>query len=264
MSDAIGVVGLGVVGGAIRQALESAGFEVRGYDPYMGEGAPERLASCSLVFLCVPTPPSPSGELDTTAVWKAVRDVEANLPDGAVVAVKSTVPPGTANALCKDFPRLQFASVPEFLVASRPLESLTKPDRILIGASSSAAAHAVGRVMRTISPGVPILSMTTTEAELSKLCSNAMLAAKVSMANQLALICERFGVAWAVVQPAVGLDHRIGNTHLNVTPERGFGGGCLPKDMDGLIAASAAAGHAPALLSAVVEFNRRVRPSGNG
>jgi UDPglucose 6-dehydrogenase len=118
--------------------------------------------------------------------------------------------------------------------------------------------------MRTISPGVPILSMTTTEAELSKLCSNAMLAAKVSMANQLALICERFGVAWAVVQPAVGLDHRIGNTHLNVTPERGFGGGCLPKDVDGLIAASAAAGHAPALLSAVVEFNRRVRPSGNG
>ena len=45
-----------------------------------------------------------------------MRDVEADLPDGAIVAVKSTVPPGTSDALALDFPRFEFASVPEFLI----------------------------------------------------------------------------------------------------------------------------------------------------
>ena len=80
--------------------------------------------------------------------------------------------------------------------------------------------------------------LTPTEAELAKLAANAMLAAKVSMANELALVCERFGVEWSNIQSAVGLDRRVGLDHLTVTTDRGFGGGCLPKDLDGLIAAS--------------------------
>src|SRR5213593_3523168 len=112
----IGVVGLGVVGGALKEALERAGVTVHGYDPYLGAGAPEVLSDCSIVFLCVATPPSPSGELDTTAVWKAARDIEADLTDGTIVAVKSTVPPGTSEALAAEFPRFAFVSVPEFLV----------------------------------------------------------------------------------------------------------------------------------------------------
>jgi UDPglucose 6-dehydrogenase len=97
------------------------------------------------------------------------------------------------------------------------------------------------------------------EAELAKLCSNVMLASKVALANELALICERFEVAWPVVQAAVGLDRRIGPDHLTVTPERGFGGGCFPKDLDGLIAAAREAGYAPTLLKEVAAFNRRIR-----
>ena len=257
----VGVVGLGVVGGALREALESAGIPVMGYDPYLGEGAPERLAGCVVVFVCVPTPLGSDGELETSAVWKAVRDIETILDDGTIVVVKSTVPPGTSVALATDFPRFEFASVPEFLVAARPLESLTKPDRVMIGAGSVRAAQAVADVMRKVAPGAPILLLSPTEAELAKLFANAMLAAKVSMANELALICDRFGVAWSNVQAAVGLDRRIGPEHLSVTPERGFGGGCLPKDLDGLIAASREAGYAARLLPALSEFNRWVRGS---
>ena len=261
--EPVGVVGLGVVGGALKEALEATGIVVLGYDPYQGEGEPERLSACSLVFLCVPTPVAASGDLDTSAVWKAVRDVEANLADGTIVAVKSTVPPGTSAALALDFPHFEFASVPEFLVATRPLESLTKPDRILIGAGSATAAQAVADVMSRVAPGAPILMLSSTEAELAKLFANAMLAAKVSMANELALICEALGVAWSNVQAAVGLDRRIGLDHLTVTPERGFDGGCLPKDLDGLIAAARDAGHEPFLLPRLAEFNGWVRGAGS-
>jgi UDPglucose 6-dehydrogenase len=211
------------------------------------------------VFLCVPTPSANTGELDTSAVWKAVRDVEADLPDGTIVGVRSTVPPGTSDALALDFPRFEFASVPEFLVATRPLESLTKPDRILIGAHSAAAADTIAEAMRRIAPGAPVLILSPIEAELAKLFANAMLAAKVSMANELALICDRYAVAWSNVQAAVGLDRRIGPDHLTVTPERGFGGGCLPKDLDGLIAAAQQVGYEASLLSTLSESNREIR-----
>ena len=264
LMEPVGVVGLGVVGGALKEALEATGIVVRVYDPYQGQGAPERLADCSLVFVCVPTPSTTTGELDTSAVWKAVRDVEACLPDDTIVAIRSTVPPGTSDALTLDFPRFEFASLPEFLVASRPLESLTKPDRVLIGARSARAAEAIAAVMRRISPGAPVLILSPTEAELAKLFANAMLAAKVSMANEFALICDRFGVAWSDVQAAVGLDRRIGVDHLTVTPERGFGGGCFPKDLEGLIAASRQAGHEAALLSSLSGFNSWVRGSDVG
>ena len=255
----VGVIGLGTVGGALLEALGSAGVPVASYDPYLGVGAPESLSDCSIVFLCVPTPESSSGTLDTSAVWKAVRDVEANLADGTLVAVKSTVPPGTSAALSGDFPRFDFASVPEFLVAARPMETLRHPDRVLIGVRKTDAFLLIADVMRRVAPGSPILMLSPTEAELAKLAANAMLAAKVSMANELALVCERFDVDWSDIQSAVGLDRRVGVDHLSVTAERGFSGGCLPKDLDGLIGAAREAGYEAPLLSRIATFNREVR-----
>ena len=256
----VGVVGLGTVGGTLFEALENVGILARAYDPYLEVGAPEALSECAVVFVCVPTPGGQDGELDTSAVWKAVRDVEACLEDGTVIAVKSTVPPGTSDALSVDFPRFGFASVPEFLVAARPMETLTRPDRVVVGARTSEAADAIVDVMRRVAPGAPILVLSPTEAELAKLSANAMLAAKVSMANELALVCACFGVEWSSIQPAVGLDRRIGLDHLTVSPERGFSGGCLPKDLDGLIAAARSRGDRHAvLLEAIASFNHRVR-----
>ena len=202
----IGIVGLGTVGGTLREALDAVGVSTQGYDPYMSVGAPDELNGCSLVFLCVPTPAGAQGELDATMVWKAVRDVESCLMDDTLVVIKSTVPPGTTDSLAADFPRLEFAHVPEFLVAARPMETLTSPDRIVVGAPNDTSARAVKEIMRLIAPEAPILTLTPIEAELAKLSSNAMLAAKVAVANDLALVCERFGVAWPRVQAAVGLD----------------------------------------------------------
>jgi UDPglucose 6-dehydrogenase len=255
----VGVVGLGAVGGTVAEAFSRAGVPTRTYDRYLRIGGPRELAGCAVVFVCVPTPSIPGGGHDLTELWSAVREVGPHLDPGCVVTVKSTVPPGTCDRLAAEFAGLEFAHVPEFLVEARPLETFTKPDRIVIGASSDAATHALTGLMRRVAPVAPMLIVRPVEAELVKLCSNALLAAKVSLANELAEVCGRFGAEWTAVQPGVGLDRRIGPDHLSVSPERGFGGKCLPKDLDGLIDAATSAGYVPTLLREVAEFNRRVR-----
>lgn len=254
-----GIMGAGTVGGTLRDAFRDAGISAQVYDAYLGIGTIDDLAPCDVVFVCVPTPADAEGGFDLGEVLAAVHAASPILRPRAVVAVRSTVTPGTTDRLSEAFPHLAFASVPEFLVASRPRESLRHADRVLIGSSSDEAASLVASLMSRVSPSAPILRMRPIEAELAKLCSNVMLASKVVLANELALVCERFGVAWPAVQSAVGLDRRIGPDHLTVTPERGFGGGCLPKDLDGLIAASRGAGHTPTVLREIAAFNRRLR-----
>jgi UDPglucose 6-dehydrogenase len=261
----IGVVGLGRVGGTVVLAFAESGLEVRCYDRDVPSHAASELSGCRVVFLCVPTPATREG-FDLTEVWAALSDSEPHLADSAVVAIKSTVPPGTCDSLANRWPRLRFASVPEFLVAARPLETFVQPDRIVIGARDSFVARALSELMLHVVPAASVVVLEPAEAELVKLCSNAMLAAKVAMANELADICAGYGVSWKRVQAAVGLDRRIGPDHMTVTPERGFGGPCLPKDLDGLIGTSFAGGNEPALLQAVARFNRRIRgvPSPTG
>jgi UDPglucose 6-dehydrogenase len=257
--EPIGVVGLGAVGGTVARAFEEAGLPVRGYDRYLEIGAADDLGSCRAVFVCVPTPLSEDGGFDTGEVRSAISEIEPHLRDGTVIAVKSTVPPGTSDALTAEFPRLDFASVPEFLVQARPMETFTRPDRVVIGSRSGDSASLLTDLMSRVAPGAPIVVLLPTEAELVKLASNAMLAAKVTMANELAEVSRRHGVSWSRIQGAVGLDRRIGPEHLTVSPERGFGGACLPKDLDGLIAAARQSGYSAPVLDEIASFNRAIR-----
>jgi nucleotide sugar dehydrogenase len=257
--DPIGVVGLGMVGGTVSRAFAEVGVGVCGYDRYLGIGTPERLAECRVVFLCVPTPSLTDGGLDVGEVWSAMRDIEPVLKSDSIVAIKSTVPPGTIDRLSETFPRIEVAGLPEFLVATKPDETFTHPDRVIIGARSSQVATILGELIGKVAPEAPVIAVPPIEAELAKLCSNALLAAKVAMANQLSDICERYEVSWSRVKAVVALDRRIGPDHLSVTGERGFGGACLPKDLHGLIAAADSAGRTAPLLRAIADFNRRIR-----
>lgn len=258
----VGIMGLGTVGGTLADAFDAAQVSTRGFDPYLGTGSLQDLAECQVVFVCVPTPGDQVDGFDLRSVRAAVLDVSAVLGPGSIVAVKSTVPPGTCDALASTYPDLLICSVPEFLVAAQPQESLARPDRVVIGAPTEDAGAVLADLMSRISPAAPIIRMRPIEAELVKLCSNVMLASKVALANELALICGRFGVQWGSVQSAVGLDRRIGPDHLSVTSRRGFGGGCFPKDLDGLIAASRETGHVPTVLVEIAAFNRRLRGEG--
>jgi UDPglucose 6-dehydrogenase len=255
----VGVIGLGVVGGTISRVLREAGVVVHDYDRYLEIGGPQELRDCSVVFLCVPTPSLPDYGYDLTEVWSAAGEIEDVLEPGSIVAVKSTVPPGTNDRLATEFPKLEFASLPEFLIASRPVETLTHPDRVIIGTRSSEAAAVLTELMAQVAPEAPVIQLNPMEAEFAKLCANALLSAKVAMANELSDLCARYDVSWPRVKAVVGLDRRIGPDHLTVTEERGFGGSCLPKDLEGLIGVAEAAGWSSSLLREIADFNRRVR-----
>jgi nucleotide sugar dehydrogenase len=259
--DAVGVIGLGVVGGTVARAFSEAGLTVHGYDRYLNLGAPELLAACRVVFMCVPTPSLPTRGHDLSEVWSAAREIEPHMEPGSLVVVKSTVSPGTNDRLAAALPRVEFASVPEFLVAARPFETFTQPDRIIVGARSSEAATMLCDLFARVAPEAPPVVVKPIEAELAKLFSNGLLAAKVSMANQLSEVCDRYQVSWPRVKAVIGLDRRIGPDHLTVTPERGFGGSCLPKDLDALISVAESVGCRTELLKAVADFNRYIRSS---
>jgi len=256
--ETVGVVGLGTVGAAVAAAFEDAGVRVRGFDRYQQHGSASDMAGCDAVFVCVPTPADEQG-YDASEVWNAVEALAPQVAPGTVVAIKSTVPPGTTDHLALTYPRFDIASVPEFLQARRPAETLRVPDRVIIGARSHAAGALLTRLMNLVAPAAPVLLVAPIEAELIKLCSNVLLAAKIAMANELAAVCATFGAAWPRVQSGVGLDRRIGPDHLTVTGEGGFSGGCLPKDLDGLIGEARASGYRPRLLEEIAEFNRSVR-----
>jgi UDPglucose 6-dehydrogenase len=259
VNEPVGVVGLGMVGGTVSRAFDKAGISVRAYDRYLDIGTPKRLADCCVVFLCVPTPSFPDGALDLSEIWSASREIEPALQQDCIVAVKSTVPPGTIDRLAAAIPRIEFASLPEFLVATNPDETFTHPERVVIGTRSSEVAATLGGLMETVAPEAPAIVVEPIEAELAKLCSNVLLASKVAMANQLSEVCEQYDVSWPRIKGVVGMDRRIGPDHLSVRAERGFGGACLPKDLDGLIAAATSAGRAPHLLRAIADFNRHIR-----
>jgi UDPglucose 6-dehydrogenase len=255
----VGIVGLGMVGGTTSRVFREAGVPVHDYDRYLDIGRPEDLHACGVVFLCVPTPSLPDHGYDLTEVWTAASDIEDVLEPGSIVAVKSTVPPGTNDRLAGAFSKLEFASVPEFLVASRPVETITQPDRVIIGARSGQTAAVLTELMSQIAPEAPVIQLEPMEAEFAKLCANALLSAKVAVANELSDICARYDVSWPRVKAVIGLDRRIGPDHLSVTEERGFGGTCLPKDLDGLIRVAEAAGSSSSLLGEIANFNRRIR-----
>lgn len=260
----IGIAGLGVVGGALAEACELAGVSYRGYDPGKGMSDITVLRGCSPIFIQVGTPES-NGDLDSNAVWGLMKQlIDLPIQDDTILCIKSTVPPGTNDELQEAYPQYRFASVPEFLIQENPLHTFLHPDRVIIGARSELDKRTLQRVLKSIidpleARPLRFILMKPIEAELLKLAANTMLAAKVSLANELAGICRAYGVEWSEIQEGVGADHRIGPSHLTVTARSGFGGACFPKDLHGLIAAAYRKGYSPHLLVAIDELNDRVR-----
>ena len=253
----VGVIGLGVVGGALAEIVSELGYDVGKYDPHKDYADPDDLAGCELIFLCVWTPMSERG-LDVTDVFAAAKVAVGYEPP--LVVVRSTVPPGAMTALAKAYPGQHFAFVPEFLVERDPYGSTRSADRIVIGSDrgegdAREAILALEDLLRGVSPGSPIVRMNPEEAVMVKLASNGLLAAKVAVAVELHDLAGLYGVDWEKVRGAVGLDRRIGPSHLAVTAEHGYGGSCFPKDVRGLITAARMGGIEPTILEEIERAN---------
>ncbi len=211
----------------------------------------EPLDRARLLFVCVDTPPTYSGDADLSRV----RAVVAELPAGSehVLVMKSTVPAGTGDSIRRDRPGLPYVSCPEFLKEGTAVADFMNPDRVVIGADGGddEAADAVGRLYEPL--GGEILRTDVASAEMIKLASNAFLATKISFINEIANVCEEVGADVGEVARGMGLDERIGPSFLRAGI--GYGGSCFPKDVSALKMLAGNTGYHFQLLTAVIEVN---------
>ncbi|HET7455236.1 MAG TPA: nucleotide sugar dehydrogenase, partial [Solirubrobacterales bacterium] len=151
----------------------------------------ELLEGARLLFVCVDTPPTYSGDADLSRVRAVVQE----LPEGSdhVLIMKSTVPAGTGQSIRRDMPELSYVSCPEFLKEGTAVEDFMHPDRVVVGSDpgDEAAADAVEALYKPL--GGEILRTDVASAEMIKLASNAFLATKISFINEIANVCEEVG-----------------------------------------------------------------------
>ncbi|MEV0887696.1 UDP-glucose/GDP-mannose dehydrogenase family protein [Streptomyces microflavus] len=223
-----------------------------------------------LHFIGVGTPQRPDGDAyDLSHLFSAVRRLAALLKGPAVVAVKSTVPVGTAPRVAEilgEFApageKVEVAWNPEFLRESCAIEDTLRPDRLVLGFDSEQSrGEAVLRecFAEIIEAGTPTIVTDWATAELAKASANSFLATKISFINAVAEVCESAGADVHQLAEILGHDVRIGRSGMR--PGLGFGGGCLPKDLRGFMARAGELGvdQAVEFLREVDAINRRRR-----
>ena len=223
----------------------------------------DEISAADLTFICVGTPSRDDGSMDMAQVESAAATIGDALAGGErehVVVVKSTVLPRTTEELVlprvlersgRDRTSVGFAMNPEFLREGSAVADALAPDRIVIGAADGLALAK----LRELYAGAkcPVLECDPRTAEMVKYASNAFLAAKVSYANEIANLCEAWGIDFATVAEGMGLDDRISPRFLRAGA--GYGGSCFPKDVKALRAAAAAENLPAAMLDATLAVN---------
>ncbi|HTE22515.1 MAG TPA: UDP-glucose/GDP-mannose dehydrogenase family protein [Candidatus Limnocylindria bacterium] len=233
------------------------------------------VSKSSIVFSCVGTPDNPDGSSNLTYVFSAAKEAASYLQPGSVYVQKSTVPVGTGGRVSQEFQKagtkVAYVSNPEFLREGTAISDTLWFDRIICGGSDEEAVQAVFTIYRSLeecrekianltklkTPDVQLpgsyIATTLESAELIKVTANAFLALKISFANSIAKLSDQVGADITEVMDAVGQDNRIGRAFLNAG--RGYGGGCFPKDMSGLIDAMHEHSADPQILTAAQEVN---------
>jgi UDPglucose 6-dehydrogenase len=217
----------------------------------------EGVEQAEIIFICVGTPAEADGSANLRHVYAAAEELKQSVAASAgkrVIAIKSTVPVGTADEIAQVFSdREDFhvVSNPEFLREGTALHDALEPSRIVIGAEHQESF----RLMETLyaSVSAPRLHTTRTNAEMIKYASNAFLATRISFMNELARLCAKMGIDIQVVARGMGLDTRIGPEFLRAG--LGYGGSCFPKDTSALLQVARENGVTLSILENVKQVN---------
>ncbi|PYL65620.1 MAG: UDP-glucose 6-dehydrogenase [Verrucomicrobia bacterium] len=218
----------------------------------------EGVENSQIVFIAVPTPQQPDGDVDLSFIEKVAREIAGVLTSYRVIVDKSTVPVKTGEKVAASIKRynrhrakFDVVSNPEFLREGCAVADLMHPDRIVIGAQSE---HAIDLMKKVYEPFMaPILVTDINSAELIKHAANSFLALKISYINAVSAICEASGADVEKVADGIGMDRRIGRDFLNAGI--GYGGSCFPKDIAAFITISEQLGVPFNLLKEVQRIN---------
>jgi UDPglucose 6-dehydrogenase len=235
----------------------------------------ESVKESGVVFCCMGTPDNPDGSSNLAYVFGAVEGAVPHLKASTVFVQKSTVPVGTGDRIRSMFVEAgveaAYVSNPEFLREGTAIFDTLWTDRIVVGSEDQAAAEKVADLYRSIetaqnelgelagitAPEAAVrtqyITMGQNAAELVKVSANAFLALKISFANSIAKLADKAHADITEVMAAVGSDKRIGKAFFNAG--RGYGGGCFPKDVSGLIRSAQDYGVEMGIMQAVSDLN---------
>jgi UDPglucose 6-dehydrogenase len=238
----------------------------------------DAIGAGDAIFICVGTPPLPNGDADLSAIDHVARLVATEAKSPKLVIEKSTVPARTGQELKRALSvysrktnvTFRVASNPEFLREGTAVGDFLHPDRIVVGVEDEAAEKQLKEIYRPVlertftcpvhatgcpeGPAPAWLVTTINSAELIKHASNSFLALKISYANMVADLAERLGADIGEVVRAMGMDPRIGPSFLSAG--LGFGGFCLPKDLQAFVHLAERSGVDFAMLREAEKINK--------
>lgn len=257
----VGIVGLGYVGLTLATVLAEAGNTVIGVEkrpdlvemtnqgiPHFTEtGLPDALSgvtkskklvaaesfdnsfSCDTYIITVGTPLSPDGVARVDMIEGAARAIAENMRDGALVILRSTVKVGTTRdvvspILAASGKKFDIAMCPERTLEGKALQELRELPQI-VGADDPAVADRAAAVFRRLTSSIVLVSDIET-AEIMKLVSNTFRDVQFAFANEVARMCDAFGVsAHEVISGG-----KLGYNRTNIPLPGLVGGPCLEKD----------------------------------
>jgi len=239
----IGIVGQGYVGTAVKTIFEKH-YDVYTYDIKEKCNCIDMndlVVESDIIFVCLPTPMKKDGSCDTSIVEGVVNDINdfvlTNLKSDIIVAIKSTIPPGTTNRLNKECENISVIFNPEFLTEANFIEDFKNQNRIIIGGERPSTTK-LRQVYSLVFPDATIVKTGSKTAEMVKYMTNTFLATKVSFANEMKQICDEINIDYDKVVEYSTYDERLGKSHWAVPgPDGhyGFGGSCFPKDINALL-----------------------------
>jgi len=225
----IGLIGKGTVGKAVYEGLLHLGHTMSFFDPAYEGSKLNDVLDTECIFICVPTNQAPNGDCDTSIVESVIADLDSVKYTG-LVAVKSTVVPGTSDSLSAAHPTLKICSVPEFLRAKTALaDFMYNHDLLIIGSHRDEDFELIKKIHGHLPKNVSCVKPT--EAEVVKYFNNVNHSVQIIFANIAFEVCKSLGVDYNAVYDAI-IKHECFNPAYLMCNDnlRGFGGHCLPKD----------------------------------
>jgi len=218
--------GYGFVGKAHFNVLRHNNY-ISIIDPqYPNLAIPEFEAECAVI--CVSTPEADSGACDMSNVMNCLETIPSSVP----VLIKSTISLEGWRQIKESYPEHSVNFSPEFLRADSHIEDIQNATIMYLSDENSDFWISV---FENVLPNINFITAEPEELILIKYFKNAFLASKVSFFNQIYDMCQATGIDYNAVAEGIAQDERIGYSHVNITPERGWGGFCFPKDTRALL-----------------------------